>query len=285
MRPTLWSIGELDFHAYNFMLCLAFLITVLRAVGENYKLEKPYPITPIVGLWIFVSALFGARLWHILQYGELSELYTAFFILQGGLVFYGGLLGGLTAGIVYMKWKKVPLLPMGDIAFPYVALGVAITRLGCFLNGCCWGAPTNLPWGITFPSASAVYRNFNWIRNNPEDNILPNISEAMSCLNVADHTYGPVHPTQLYNVVGLALIFVFMRWVYKRPHRPGTVMFLFPLLYGISRFTTEIFRGDSVQSVAGMTVSQTVSLALIILGLTMSIYLRTKKEKEILEQD
>ena len=259
MRPTVLSVGIFDFHAYTVGIAIAFLVCVLLVMKQNYKLESPYPITPIAGLWIFFGAFVGARAYHIVQYGELSGLYRAVFIWEQGLVYYGGLLGGIAGCVLYLKLLRVPLLPIGDIALPYLALGGAIVRVGCFLNGCCWGHPTTMPWGVTFPLGSYAHTQ------HLDDGVIESISQVPL----------PVHPTQLYNTVGLFLIFLVMRFVYKRLWKEGlpekrylgVVMMLYPLLYGVSRFTTEAFRGDSARSVYTMTVSQTVSLGLFVVGL------------------
>lgn len=248
MRPTLISLGMLEFHAYTFMMAVAFLAAVLLTVRENYKLERPYPVTPVGGLWVYFGALIGARLYWIAQYDALNHFYRAVFFWQGGLVFYGGLLGGVLGGVVYLKYKKAPIVPMADMCAPYLALGHAIGRVGCFLNGCCWGTPTDLPWGIRYPKAS-----WGAYEQQVKDGLIN--SHAAASL--------PVHPTQLYCAAGLLLIFFFLRYVYKRRRHTGFVMLLYLLLYGTLRFAVEFFRGDSPRPVLNMTVSQTVALVLI----------------------
>lgn len=251
MRPELFSIGIFRFHPYTMAIAIAFLVCVLQVMKQNYKLKEPYPITPIAGLWIFFGAFIGARAYHIVQYGEIGQIYRAIFIWESGLVYYGGLIGGILGCIIYMKWVKAPLLPVADIALPYLALGTAIVRIGCFLNGCCWGRPAHVHWAVVFPRNSFAYKIF-------ENEKFIGYTDAV-----------PLHPTQLYNSAAGLLCFLIMRQAYKRlwregapPKSPylGVVTLLYPLLYGISRFTTEIYRGDSVRSVQGMTVSQTVSL-------------------------
>jgi phosphatidylglycerol:prolipoprotein diacylglycerol transferase len=265
MRPTLISFDlfgvPFDFHAYIVMISIAFLVCTLLAVRENYRQPNPFPITPIVGLWIFLGAFIGARAYWIAQYGaeyeriwgEEIHWYHAFYIWQSGLVFYGGLFGGFIAGIGYMLYCRVPLLPMGDIAMPWLPLGIAITRLGCFLNGCCWGTPSDLPWAIAFPKDCPTWDHH----------------EELGLIS-GDSPYSlPVHPTQLYNLFGQLVVFLILLWMYRRLRAGGSkryegiVLFTFPLLYGIVRFTTEIFRGDSARPLLDMTVSQIVSLLLI----------------------
>jgi phosphatidylglycerol:prolipoprotein diacylglycerol transferase len=269
MRPTLLDFNlfgiPFDFHAYVVMISIAFLVCTLMAVRENYRQPNPYPITPIVGIWIFLGAFVGARAYWIAQYGAAYEAahgdpvhwYHAFYIWQSGLVFYGGLLGGLVAAIAYLLYCRVPLLPMGDIAMPWVPLGIAITRLGCFLNGCCWGTPTDVPWAVAFPRGCPAYDH------HVEVGLVP---------GSASHSL-PVHPTQLYNLFGQLAVFLILLWMYRRFRAGGTdrhvglVLFTFPLLYGMVRFTTEIFRGDSGRPILDLTVSQVVSLLMIAVAL------------------
>lgn len=244
MRPTLLSIGPFDFHGYTVMLSLAFLACTLLCVRENYRLARPYNITPIAGIWLALGGIIGAKAYWYLQYDHIRNIYRALYLWEPGLVFYGGLLGGCIAGMIYMRVNRVPIIPISDLALPYVTLGIGITRVGCFLNGCCWGKACELPWAITFPSRSIAYRG---------------IAPDGKTLYVDPF---PVHPTELYSVLGLLLIFFFLRYLYKRPHPTGGIALMFGVTYGIMRFMIEHYRGDSAESVFGMTVSQAVSLGM-----------------------
>ena len=254
MHPTLLSIGPFDFHAYTVTLALAFLVGVLGAVRENYKRDNPFPVTPAGGVWIFFGALVGAKLYWYLQYGLTFTYddgtpyvwYHIFFIWEGGMVYYGGLIGGFLGAIAYLKFMKVPILPMGDIGLPFLPLGHSIARLGCFLNGCCWGQVTEGFTGVVFPRRSLAWRQ------QLEDGLIERTAEAPL----------PVHPTQLYESVGLFCIFLIMRYAYKHKRYDGSVMMLYPLLYGILRFCVEAFRGDSARPLFGMTASQLIALGL-----------------------
>ncbi len=266
MYPTLLSIGIFRFHTYTVMMSVGFVLAALLAVRENYKLERPYPFTTMCALCAFVVALVGSRAWHIVQYTEESwrGLHKALLFWDGGLVFYGGLLGGLVGAIGYLKWFRIPLLPAGDIIMPFIPLGHAIARLGCFFNGCCWGAPTGLPWGICYPKRSvgayAQHVDEGWIAKD------------------AAHSL-PVHPSTVYESLGLLCLFAFMRFAYKRQwhrNRPGAVLFLYPAGYGLLRFCVEMSRGDNVRSVLGQfTVSQMVAVFFMLVSLTGFTLLHT----------
>lgn len=256
MHPTLLSIGPFDFHAYTVTLAIAFLVGVLGAVRENYKLPNPYPVTPAGGVWIFFGALVGAKVYWYLQYGLTFAYddgtpyawYRVFFIWEGGMVYFGGLIGGFLGGVAYVRWMRVPIVPMADIGMPFLPLGHSIARVGCFLNGCCWGTVTDGPLGVVFPARGLV------ARRQADDGLISSMASQPL----------PVHATQLYEAAGLFVIFLVMRFAYKRRQHTGSIMMLYPLLYGMLRFTTESFRGDSARPILGMTVSQVVGLGLFL---------------------
>ncbi len=257
MHPTLLAIGSLRFHAYPAMLALAFLSCTLLAIRDLQRREPPVPATPQAGLWVFLGALVGAKVYWILQYSEPKYLWHALFVWEGGLVFYGGLIGGAAALFLYISINRLPVLPMIDTAVPYLALGEAITRVGCFLNGCCWGRETAAPWGVCFPKNSHAYAQ------QVHDHLL-DASAAHSL---------PVHPTQLYMTFGLlasmALLLAVRRW----EPRGGMTVAAYLFLYGVLRFSVEAFRADSAYSVFGLTVSQAFSVALAIVGLMVFVLL------------
>jgi phosphatidylglycerol---prolipoprotein diacylglyceryl transferase len=158
-----------------------------------------------------VSAILGARLAYVLtEPGALHGGVVAFFNLRaGGLAFQGGLLFGVLAGMAYCRLAKVDPWAMAEIAPAPIALGYAFGRLGgCFMNGCCYGLPTKLPWGVVFPTVDALHR----------------------------------HPTQVYSSIGGLAIFAII--TATRHHRMfrGFPMSLFVALYCVERFIVEIFR-------------------------------------------
>jgi len=250
MHPTLLEIGTLKFHAYPTMLAVAFITCVLLGVREANRGPDAFPGTPIGGLCGFVGALLGAKAFWILQYSEPKYLWHVFLIYEGGLVYYGGLIGGVLGVLLYLRVTRLPYWLTADIAAPYLALGQAITRIGCFLNGCCWGhAAEGLPWAVTFGRHSPAFT-----RQVEEGLLHPSAAAPL-----------PVHPTQLYMVAGLLAIALVLKLGLGRD-RPfhGAVGLAYCFLYGLLRFIVETFRGDSARSVFGLSVSQMISLALIL---------------------
>ncbi len=251
MRPTLFHVFGTSIHAYPAMLALAFIAGTLLAVRDAERQQLWLP--PEIGLWAFFGALIGAKAFHIIQYDTPWHVWKALLIWQGGLVFYGGLLGGMLAALLFTLSHKTPPILTADVIAPYLALGEAITRIGCFLNGCCYGAPAHAPWAVQFPTNSPAH-----LRQRFEGLIGPDAPLPL-----------PVHPTQLYMIAGLAAAFIILKLVRRRQRFHGQVALLYAVLYGLIRFTVEIFRGDSARSVADMTVSQSISLALILIGVAI----------------
>lgn len=250
MRPVLFRLGDLIFHSYPTMLALAFLAGTLLSVRAAERRTPPLDISPISGIVALLGALVGARVFFILQYESWRELWRVVHLLGPGLVFYGGLFGGLVAMTGYLRFKHVPLVPAMDVMAPHLALGEAITRVGCFLNGCCYGVPSSGPLAVSFGPYSLAFEEH--VRAG-----LLSPGEAHSL---------PVHPTQLYMAGGLIVIFILLCWALREGRPLGAASAGYLVLYGALRFTVEIFRGDSARSVAGMTVSQAISVVLVVAG-------------------
>jgi len=152
MHSILFRIGPFPIYSYGFMLMLAFLAaTAVAARLGRQRGIQPESIFDLTA-FILVSAIIGARALYVaLGWSYFQEHPDRIWRLwEGGLSFHGGLVGGLLAGIVYCRRRGLSFLRMGDVVAPGVALGYSIGRIGCFLNGCCYGGPTNLPWACRF---------------------------------------------------------------------------------------------------------------------------------------
>lgn len=255
MRPVLLELGSLKFHAYPTMLAVAFLVGTFLAVRDLNRLDPPIRVTTRGGLAALLGALIGAKAFWIVQYDNPWRVWEAVYFWTQGLVFYGGLIGAVVALSVYIAFNRFPLLRTADACAPYAALGEAITRVGCFLTGCCWGRPTNLPWGTSFPKGSSAY----WYMRN------------MSHELDQSHAFTPaLHPTQLYMCLGLLLIvFPVLLYAARRPHFKGSIALMYLFSYGVLRFTVEVFRGDSAHPLLNMTLSQLISLGLAVFSLVV----------------
>lgn len=257
MRPILVEVFHVPIYSYRTMLALAFVACTLLTVRESRLRPGGVELSPLVGIWAMFGALIGAHAFYILQYGRALDIWRALFVWEGGLVFYGGLAGGLGAAGIYLAIWKVPFMNGADSAAPYLAVGEAIARVGCFLNGCCWGTECGLPWAVTFPRFSLAYQAQ---------------MQAGDLSKSAAHSL-PVHPTQLYMVVGLLAVSLLLKRALVRPRPAGVVFFGYIFLYGLLRFLVELVRGDSARSVMGLTVSGAISAVFVALGAAACVYL------------
>jgi phosphatidylglycerol:prolipoprotein diacylglycerol transferase len=248
VHPIAFQLGSLTIHWYGVMIALAFLFglwtATLRARRENISGEK---IADIV-LWLMIGGILGARAVYVTTYWKeefasqpLSEI---FMIQHGGLVYYGGLIGATIAATIYIRWKKLPLWKIADILAPSIALGSVFGRTGCLLNGCCYGRPTDLPWGIRFP---------------------------------ADHPTGgvPVHPTEIYDGLLNLILYFFLAWLFRHKKFDGQIFATYLLCYAVTRSFVEYFRGDytNLHYHLGLTPAQWISVPIFVAGLALAVIL------------
>jgi len=237
MHPILFKIGPLELYSYGALLAIAFLVAIYLA-GKQAEREGLNPeFASDMGIVVILSSIVGARLFYILFYDLQHTLNNPAELLklrQTGLVFYGGLIFAVAAGLAYSRLKKVSLPVVLDIAAPSIAIGQAIGRIGCFMSGCCFGCATQVPWAVTFP-----------------------------------HLGHPVHPTQIYESLTMVAIFLGLIWFRKRKTRNGQVAWLYLVMYASARFVIEFFRGDNPHILMGLTVSQVISLVALITAIPL----------------
>jgi phosphatidylglycerol:prolipoprotein diacylglycerol transferase len=174
-------------------------------------------------------------------------------LLRAGGVFYGGLLGALVTAIVLVRRYRLRLWTTADIFAPGIALGHVVGRLGCLLAGCCYGRPTDVPWAITFTNQAAAD-------------------------NVGTPLGVPLHPTQLYDAFAeLAILAVLLATERRGRAFEGRTFWLYMLLYAVSRFIIEFYRGDDRGMILGVSTSQFVSLVVAPLAIVMLVRLRARR--------
>jgi len=243
MHPVLFEIFGLPVYTYGVALATAFYLAVQWAVRKGR--EKNLHEESILNLAIIsiISAIVGARITYVfLKWDYYSvNLLEIIQIYKGGLVFFGGLGGGIFGGVAYWLYLKKPLLLMCDIAAMCVILGQSVGRIGCFFYGCCFGIHSNLPWAVKFPLQDGLR-----------------------------------HPTQIYESLGNFLIFLFLAWLFPKIRRSGLIVVAYFYLYGVLRFSIEMIRDDYRGTILGITslsTSQTVSLIGIFLAAILHIWL------------
>lgn len=235
--------------SYGVMLLLGFVAGIIYAnhVGPARGLTLPLIID--MSLLDLLFAIVGARAVFVLtMYQEYaSDPKTVLDVWRGGLSFHGGLLGAVIATIVFCRWRRVRFAALADICTPGICWGYAITRVGCFLNGCCHGGPTHLPWGVRFPE-------------------------------IAQQFPMPVHPTQLYASAGSIGLFFILTAAWKHMHRPGQLFPLYLILYSILRFLLEYTRRGASSEVfaplPALTVAQFACIFIAAGGLVWFLILQ-----------
>lgn len=238
MHPELIRIGSFALPSYGVALACAFLaaIWLLRRRAPSFGVAPDAAAD--VGIWLLLSGLLGAKLLLLVVEGpRYLRSWTDFVeFLRSGGVFYGGLIGALLALVLLLKKRRIGFWTFADMAAPAAALGHAVGRIGCFLAGCCWGRECSYPWAVTFTDPVAE-RNVG----------VP--------LNV------PLHPTQLYESVGLFVLCGLLLAFGKRRFQ-GQIFALYLGGYALLRGTIEFFRGDPRGSVFGGAVSTSQLIAL-----------------------
>ncbi len=162
MHPVVFQIGKVVIHSYGLMLALSFLLGIWLSSWRAKKAGLEPAVISDIGFWIILAAILGSRLYYVFLHfeefkGNLVGIINPFHgetLGIGGLVMYGGLIGAILAGVLFFKVHKLPFLPYADACAPAFGLGIFLTRIGCFLNGCCYGEPTEAWYGVHFPIAS-----------------------------------------------------------------------------------------------------------------------------------
>lgn len=251
MYPVLFELGPVTIYSYGVLLAVSYLIG-LRLSMWRARTRGLNPARVLdLGIYIIIAALVGAKLLLlVVEFDQFKSPRDLLNLARLGGVFYGGFLMAVAVGFWYVRRHRMPLWTTCDVAAPGIALGHITGRLGCLAAGCCYGKPTDVPWAVVF--------------TNPLAN-----ANVGTPLNV------PLHPTQLYEA-GAALIILAVLFATERRGRPfaGRTFWLYMLLYAISRFIIEIFRGDPRGTIWGlMSTSQFIAVVLAPLSLIMLFWL------------
>jgi phosphatidylglycerol:prolipoprotein diacylglycerol transferase len=247
MHPILFRVGDWPVYSYGVLLALAYLAGMQLAVMRGRRNGLDGAKLMDFGIYIIISALLGAKLMLIaveFDYFK-NQPRELFSLVRAGGVFYGGLIAALVVGLWLVGRYKLPAWKTADMIAPGIAVGHVIGRMGCFLAGCCYGRPTDVPWAVTF-------------------------TDPIASANVGTPLNVPLHPTQLYDAGAELLILVFLL-VTERRGRPfaGRTFWLYMLLYAISRYIVEIYRDDERGVFFHMPTSQFISILIVPVSLFM----------------
>jgi len=254
MHPILFSVGNWPVYSYGVLLALAYLAGLQLAVVRARRAGLDGAKVMDLGIYLIIAALVGAKLMLIavdFQYfrNQPRELLS---LVRAGGVFYGGLLAAFGVALWLVRRYKLPVWTTADLIAPGIALGHIIGRFGCLLAGCCYGRPTSVPWAVTF-------------------------TDPVAASNVGTPLQVPLHPTQMYDAGAEALILAILLLTERRGRPfPGRTFWLYMLLYAISRFIIEYFRGDERGAMLGLSTSQFVSVILVPVSIIMLWRLRNR---------
>ncbi len=260
LRQILFEFPGTPFRIYGFgaMLVLALFGSTYLAAWRARRERMDPDVIYDLAFWLVVGGVIGARAFYVAQHREvIHQVWDIFAIWQGGIVLYGSILGGLVAGLIYRAGHPFPLRPMLDLAAPSVALGIALGRLGCFLNGCCYGDPCELPWAVSFPAETLPWA----------DHVRRGLVSGSAIRSL------PVHPTQFYSALDGFILVGLLSAFYPLRRRDGEVMALLMVSYPITRFLIERLRDDEGVMFAGLTISQGLSVLVLACGLAFWLLL------------
>jgi phosphatidylglycerol:prolipoprotein diacylglycerol transferase len=257
VHPEIFQWGWIHIRSYGLMLAIAFLAGTAIALREARRLALDEDRLVTVILLVLVASVLGARALYVFEHvDEFRRSWGGVLaVWQGGLTLYGGVVAGVVTGLLAARRFGMPMWTVADALTPSLALGTAFGRVGCHLNGCCYGRPTALPWGVTFPPDSFAGLEFG---------------------NAA------LHPSQLYFALAGLLLFALTWLLRKRIRVPGVLFWTFMLLFALVRVpldTTRAYEPEAVLLNAGnvaVTESQIMSAGIALFAVLM--ILRRRRE-------
>jgi phosphatidylglycerol---prolipoprotein diacylglyceryl transferase len=229
MDPICFHVGDRPIYWYGVMMALAFLAGIWHWNWLGRRTGRDVSLAGDLAFWLMLGGILGARVAYVISNFDYYRAAPQEIIRidQGGLIFYGGFIGGLLTFFAFAKWRKIPALDLADFTLTALPLGHALGRVGCFLNGCCGGCPA------------------------PHPSLL---------------TGGLAHyPVQLYEAFLNLGVYALLTWFYlqRRRGRAGSVVALYLMTYPVGRFLLEFIRGDARMRVGAFDVAQEISLGLI----------------------
>jgi phosphatidylglycerol:prolipoprotein diacylglycerol transferase len=268
---TPWT--PVPIYAYGVMLGTSLVVGWFIAMRLAKQDGVPEQDAGTIYMWTAVWSIIGSRLLYILtNLNEFDSVVEMLMVNRGGLVAYGGMIGGFFASWYGCRKRGIELLRWADVSAPSVVLGTAITRVGCLLFGCDYGRRTDLPWAIRFPGKTDLAPTGSpaW-QHHVREFRLP---------ETADWSF-PVHPTQIYeSLVGLSL-FALLMFVRKKRQFSGQVFLAWVFGYGIMRPLIEIVRDDDQRgNVGALSTSQFIGIVSVIAGLGLLIALVRKYRRD-----
>lgn len=251
MWPEMHQIGGLQFTLYDVMRCVA----IAASLGACVLLNRRQGVSPRKTLLIAAACvplcIVAARLLNAAEYGATWANIGAEYLRNSGSSIYGALVTCVLSVVALTRVMHIPTLRFLDGGAPAIAVGEALSRVGCFCAGCCYGRTWNGPWSVVFPGESfaAMDQRYRGILDSTMSHSLP------------------VHPVQIYGVILMALLAWVLVRRFRQPHREGVIFFLLLIGYGAYRLAITPFRVEALES---MKLFSVAFVAAGILGLTWS---------------
>ncbi|HET7025806.1 MAG TPA: prolipoprotein diacylglyceryl transferase [Gemmatimonadales bacterium] len=257
--PFVIHLGSFEVTGYGIMMMVAFLagswLIALELRRRGFREEYASDVT----LAALVGGIIGAKLWYVALTGDLATLFS-----RGGLVWYGGFIGG-ALGVVLNGWRlRVPIRWTAQLVAPALAAAYALGRVGCFIVNDDYGRPTSLPWAMKFPQGlpPSTAGNMTQLFGIP----VPPGTDPSTVL--------AVHPTQLYEIAAMLVVFAIL-WRWRTLARgTGWLFGAYLVFAGIERFLVEIVRAKDDRFVGPFTLAQVTSVLLVIIGIVVMQRLR-----------
>jgi phosphatidylglycerol:prolipoprotein diacylglycerol transferase len=252
VHPIAFELGPYPVHWYGVMLAFGFFAGFWTASWRGLRDGIAPERIEGLGPWLIVGAIIGARALYVATYWQESfagQPITEILMIQhGGLVYYGGLIGAALGCILYARLKKIPLWKLSDALAPSIALGYVFGRIGCLLNGCCYGSVCDLPWAIHFPEGHETYPH-------------------------------GVHPTQIYDALLNLVLYLALAWLYRRKKFDGQIFAIYLMCYAVTRSIVETFRGDydAAHRHDGLTPAHLVSIGIFATGAVLFVILSRRR--------
>ncbi|MCL2014047.1 MAG: prolipoprotein diacylglyceryl transferase [Oscillospiraceae bacterium] len=266
ISETIFTIGGFSLRWYAVLILLGILLAGVYAFKNSRRFGLDFDRVLDVVLGGIIGAIIGARLYYVVfSPGEfLKNPMSIFYLWNGGLAIYGGIIGAFLAGFFVCKWRKVPVLPMFDLAGIGFLIGQAIGRWGNFFNVEAFGSNTSLPWGmISDKTSSHLLANFEKLRD----------------LGMDIYPYEAVHPTFLYESLWCALGFLLLHFLSKRRRYDGQIFLMYIGFYGLGRLFIEGLRTDSLL-IGFLRISQVVAGLLLITSIVIMLLIKSRIAQE-----
>jgi phosphatidylglycerol:prolipoprotein diacylglycerol transferase len=249
MYPELFGVVK----SYGLLLDISFILGILLCVRRGRRHGIPTNTMWNFCFGVLVSSLIGVRLVYVItHWDQFDPWYRIFYLWDGGLTLYGGIVLATLTVWVMCRRHGLSFLSMADVMAPAVMLGIGISRIGCFLSGCCYGLPTDLPWGVSFPAGCAAASQFGPV---------------------------PLHPTQLYSSAAGLLVFALLLLAERLPSPTGATFGRFLCGYGLMRFALEFlrFREPHLVIYGALSDNQLLSALIVVVGAILLIVIHRQQ--------